>query len=714
MTAMDAPELLLPPATPDAEPIPALTEGASHQRARSLNGEPGVASAFCGFVEALTPQGGLTGWVTGEHPSQALAVSLWIDGEEVARTQARYTRPDIWHPNQVDFLAGFAFELESLLPLLARTDLSPAEPLEVRIVDQPWGLMPARPWTLADILVLLQALDADAAVERSIANLPPHLALSRLTRRANRLLMRTRRTDQAQCVGTIESLSVLAGEFVILGGWWSRLQPNANSAVLVSGQQKSAAGLLAVTFDRQDLDRDHCGFMALLRVQGGLSFEAGLPQFTLSLGEGQTAWLATLRQLRVVTSEAALAELLQRAGVPASGGPRAAAVAAFAQELLPWSRSAHPEKPATSIGIDAFLIAPGFGVFVSGWVMSSMGTLTDVSAQIGASLCLLDPDSLSFDARPDLRDAFPVLGDRVRYAGFSALLRGFAAPDLSSRWQLRLRFSDQSTAFFEVPMDRARLIDHDFDLSALGEPRFGLLDAPWLREFVDIVYGRTLKLESWLAPPQAGGDAALIQVLPDTPHGQVLVMDQLRRQAGLGAFQNLGLIVLAPKTVAVGPLRAWLSSLRTQAPGLVAAVGRMPAGAHAWQILPDVLRQSQVRRFAVAGPDVCLSTEGVQAVAASLQVDPHLPVFLAIEHLVGGTQVRHSREAQAFAWCTAAYLRFREHDIALVSGFFERNGMDADQGCIDLAPTRSAHGMRLNPVRKDGLAARVNRRLLQG
>lgn len=716
---MDSTDLTTATSDPSPALTPVLCEAARTQQAWAPEESGfGVEPTYFGFVEALSLRGGLSGWVAGLNPQEAVVVALLVDGVEVARTRARTSRDDIWQPNQVDFFTGFCFELEDMLPLLAMTDLSPAEPLAVNIADTYFGLSLARPWTAGDLLALLQAEQANARIESSIVNLPPNLALSRLTRLANRLLTRPLRTDRSQSGGVIEYIGVLAEEYLVLGGWWQRSQASATPAVLVSNQQKAAAGLYALNFPRPDLDDRHCGFVAVLQVQGGLRITEVHPQFTLALGEGQGLWLSTLPSLRVLTPEAAMTELGRTA--EADGGTHALALQTFAREVSPWVRLPAAEGTGVSIGIDSFYLAPGFGVFISGWVLSAMGTLTDLAVQLGGSTCLLDPATLTLSARPDLGQAVPHMADRTRSAGFSALLRGNARLDVSRRWLLRLAFSDRSTVFHDVPMDRARLIDTNFDLAPLGDARFGLSDAPWLTEFVEAVYGWDAPVDGVSGGLTAASQAqtsepqsVVIQALPESAYGLRLVLDQLSQHLKFWADQTIGLILLMPKSAPVGFLQSWLSHMAKWHPTLSIRTATLPSGANSWQALPDALRRLQVDRFAFLGTDVVLTQSGAQALPDVLSGGNKGPTFLAVEHLAGSAQPLISREAQAFVCRTDAFLQFRDQAPALVGGFFERNGMDRLALAADLAPQPGAHARRLKALRNNMLVRRINRRLLQ-
>lgn len=678
-----------------------------------LEGEnDGLMHSYFGYVETLTSEHGLSGWVASYTPECPPEVCLVINGEALARLRPDRNRPDIWQGNQLDFCSGFSFDLETLMPLLLRIDISPAEPLTVMVADTPFQLSMRCAWQFRDLVAVLQASRPASApvVEDALRDLAPHLALDKLMRRASRLMLQPLRTDQGRQQGLIECVSVLADDLLLVSGWWSERLPTHLSTVLVVAGRKTPAALCSLTYPRADLPEGHCGFTGLLRTAEGVARTRQNGQFVLGLGDHLGGWLDTLRPLRIIEPAAGLQEF-QRL-TDARPGTHAHALFRLACEFLPWAPASDSAGHlGCHMGLDGFDIAPQFGILLSGWVLSPTGMVTDISARVGETVYVLDPVSLAFGPREDLGTVFPALADRVGTAGFSAVLRGHAPLDASRHWTLRLRFSDHAVLLYDVPMARVRVMDQQFDWHSLARAHKHLESAPWLHDLVDSTCGQSVEP----AHPVHFGPALLdgpllVHVLPTQERHARLALDRLERHLGRHTQASLRVLLVLPPTLARGLCTHWIEIIRRHHPALGLSYCLLPAGANAWQVLPALLRNVHARRFAFIGPDVLLTEAGVQAMVTSLLGASSGPCFLRVGH-THADQIRHQRDAQAFIWNAADFMLYRHESPAPIGGFWACNGMSHWPLASDVADGPTLHALRLRSPWPGPTIDRINRRL---
>lgn len=679
---------------------------------------------YFGYVETLSAENGLSGWVASQTPESPPAVCLVVNGEEIARLHPDRNRPDIWEGNRLDFCVGFSFDLETLLPLLLRIDISPAEPLAILVADTPFQLPMRSAWRFCDLVSVLQASQPDPVAEDSLRTLAPHLALDRLVRRASRLMFQPQRTDQAHQQGLIEFASVLSDDLLLVGGWWSERLPTHMSAVLIAAGRKTPAALCGLAYTRADLPQGHCGFIGLLRTSEGVARAGQNLQFVLGLGDHLGGWLDTLRPLRALEPAAALQELQRLAAEhPSAHGT---SLLNLAREFLPWAPASDSAGHlGLRVGIDGFYIAPRFGVFISGWAVSPVGVVAEISARVGETVYLLDPMSLEFSPREDLREVFPTLADRIGTAGFSGVLRGHAPLDASTRWTLRLRFTDNSVLLHEVPMERVRVIDHQFDLGLLERTQKSLEFAPWLRDLIDSAYGQSVEPEHLVHfGPQQPQQPLAIHVLPSQERYARMVLDRLERHIGQQAQAGVRALLVLPPTMQRSLCTGWIGIINRHYPTLSLGSCLLPASANAWQVLPALLRATGAQRFAFIGPDVLLTEAGTRAMVAGLLGTASGPGFLRVGY-THAEQTRLLHDAQAFVWNTEDFMQYRRESPAPIGGFWACNGMSHLRSATDLpdapgpdAPPaapgaeRALHALRLRSPWQGRDIDRINRRLL--
>lgn len=672
------------------------------------DGEPALAAPQRGFVEALDEVLGLRGWIAGASPLQPPPLELAIDGEVVATADATVHRPDIWADTHAAHLSGFAFAPDELLAVAARADLSPSAALEVRVRGEALVLGAAAPWRFADLAAWLAADEAADDAYLTGIGLALDGELKRLGVLARRGFSQPVSQHPARQVGVIEFVTPLGPHAFVLGGWMRRDQPLEYAAILVRDGERHPGGVVCATRARADLGADAHAFVGVLALERPLTLARAPRDWALHLAGGSGHWLGAVPSLRIAEAAVAQDELERTLGEAAT--PRAGELRRFVRDHLPWTGAPGDERSGVKIGLDECHVLPGFGVFVAGWALAPMGRLRELACRLGDAVFQLDPASLSLSARHDLAGPFPAYADRLERAGFAALLRGQGGADARARWLLRLDFDSGARHLHEIALERARIIDGDFDLRRLRRVYPGLETAPWLYEFADsLLAGRGAARPVWLQSARSPGLLAL--ALPAQRTHQTVALDQAEH--ALRALPPaLGVGLLVPATCPAGAAASWLEALRRAAPARPLCALRLDAGAEPLDALPAMLAGCGAASFVYVGPQVALRREGALAAAAFLaRGAADEPAFFGVEALAGGLPVQ-SHDAAFFGWSAVALERHLADAPPLLGGGGSEAAISARAGvAAGVAPSGAPRALRLQPARRDPWLAELDQRL---
>lgn len=654
------------------------------------NGLPMHDSPLRGHVERLDPALGLQGWVAGAVPDQTPELELRIDGAVFAKCVASIHRPDIWSPSDASVLSGFIFPVHELLALAARSDFGQHAEVRVGPAKTSDYLTADSAWTFSDLQLLL-ASDAQPDIEIGIGLALP-AELRRLALLARRAFSQPARQDSRKRLGVVEFIAPLPGCGFIVGGWMDANAPRTVATVLVAEGRRFAGGFSCVMRSRADLANGMQAFVGILLLDDKPGFQKA-PQWSLHLAGTSGRWLSTVQPLRMVEAEVAFLELQQ--ATSASADARGKEIEQFVRDCMPWGTlSMETQGNSVRVGIDDCVVAPGFGVFIRGWVLSAVGELVDLTARFGDALFHLDPSSLGVRNRDDLVVSFPDYGDRLANAGITALLRGAAVPEPQRRWLLRLRFDNGFVHFHEVPLERTRRIDLSYDLSRLQTIYPGFDAAPWLPELVEALYGiRALEQRAtvhWWEPATTCKAALVLAISPQRLH-QTLALENFDRHVGR-LPPGAGAVLMIPASMPPGVVATWMTSIRKRHPGISIDACRLAAGSHPWAALGPVLKHCGVQHFVFIGPGVLLTDAGADEAARLLSSRGEGPVFLAVQTMrAGHPDLVH--ETSAFGWSTS---ELREHSAnadALVGYTWRDNAIRG--GTRVAARSGSAHALHI-------------------
>jgi hypothetical protein len=682
---------------------------AMHLRRSTPQGsEPALDAPYRGFVETFTTSFGLRGWLADPSSELPPELELCIDGECVARTSASVYRPDIIDSPDHSVVSGFAFSPAMLMAAGARTDLSPATELVVRERSTGLILSAQAAWHFADLQALVLA-ESDVAHEPTMG-LPLMAEYKRLASLAYRSMARRLAIDPKRQVGMLEYISPLPGPFFIVAGWMRAFQPTTCGVVLVCDGVKRAGALCCLTQPRADLPGDMRAFVGVLHVDQGLALDRPPSQWAMYFA-GQTGeWLTSVQPLRMVDNKDAMAEL-QRAA-ETSTDLRALELKRLAQDNLPWTPQATgSEHMGIKVGIDECLVAPGFGVFLTGWVLCPIGAVVNVSAKFGDCVYYLDPLNFCLTERPDLAEVYPALKDRLGQAGVTAVLRGLAAPDPRARWLIRFEFDSGAVHLHEVSLERARVIDTQFDMARLQRAFPGFEAEPWLGELVSSLYGpATVPARAALAWEATQPAAkALVVALPPVRSQLPLALDSFEMQLR-HLPPDAGAVLMLPASAPPGLLASWVRSIRLRFPALALSVCRLSASGSAWPALPQVLAHCGIEHFAFVGPEALLTDDGGVAVGQLLAAPAAGLSLLSVEHVAGG-EARQAFESMVFVWQAEALRQHLAQAPVLLGDIWRDNQMAGADTARLAGPQGRPMARRLRAPSRGQLVDTINERL---
>lgn len=664
-----------------------------------------------GFVDVLDATRGLSGWVADAATGLPVSVAIWFDDEEAVSVTATQPRPDIWKDKSAERPTGFLFELDDLLKLAARTDISPVATLRVRIHQSEAWLPAAANWTFADVQVLRAPPLEVSHVEGQSGPLEPELR--RLARQAFRQLSQPLRPNPQKQAGVVEYAVRLTNSLLLVGGWMQASLPALCALIVAAPGFKRAASMSVVGSPRADLPANARAFAGLLFVEDGIEVSDLGEQTRLFFAGQSLDWLAPISALRRPSLGAAMAEA--DALFELVGSAPCRDIRYLIRDSLPWEPKAQKSVAlGAKVGIDSCFIAPGFGMFIGGWLLHAMSRPVNVRAKLGGAFFALDPSSLSLSPRHDLGSAFPTLADRTALAGFSCLLRGDADPDCLEPWLLRFEFGDGTVHLHELAPETTRRVDPEFDFNRLSTVAPGFEWAPWLAELVAAVGAKNQRDAAeglqWLSCSSISH--ALVCALPGNIAHQRIALDALRRALGRLRHPNAGLVVLLPASLAPGLWASWEALLRMDGSTLPIAAARLLPGADVWSALPAVLAACEVKRFAFVGPSVLVTAEGMVAANEFLERQDSALQYLNVQSLQGDHEVL-SFDANAFCWSAFALSEHRDEAPPLLPGLWRLQGLPMASSSHPAADA-VAHGLRLAAVPLDPLRDQINTRLLSG
>ncbi len=624
-----------------------------------------------GFIDMIDCTQGVRGWALDlSNPAQSVRVHLMAGDLVVGETTSDIARHDISATLGIEVTPGFAFDAA----ILARaTELAEAteDALTVRFAGTSLllGINGTTP-TVNDVIQQLRRLNTPAPDRSNIADL--ELLLDDLRADAAMMVDHPLRPLPENLQGYVEALAIDTSGQVWMVGWMRRGHLTEFAAV-ISERRKSPAAIALMTFTRDDLPADACGIIGL--ISSAWRPSSATSDFHVFFGSGGRFHLRNHAPVRLITT-GELASEYENVRERSLGEGRSIALQRMLTGLQSWlpTRSTG-QAYATETSIDRVLLAPGLGCLVEGWVISPMKRVEGLRLRVGGAVMTAVPEATYWKPRPDLLAGFPGSDALVQRAGFVALFAGDAEPEDFADPVLKVVFQGGATANWAITPKVFRRLGHSATLDD------ALLFFPALQEeafFPGFADAAIRAQRSAINPPVALSVTqtrrVLIQVLPEDRCDLFLLFEELshhcRAQGGIDGVA----FIAAARSHRSDAL--WLFREFQASQGVPASLLVVDDSAHAFTLLPDILREIGANRFVFIGPGVFLTDSGWRQARQVLRnAGPDLVFFGLEPDNFEQHNAADSVTARCFAWTTGHFVRWSLSAAPFLGGFHRENGL---------------------------------------
>ncbi len=621
-----------------------------------------------GFIDLFDATQGVRGWAV-DHANPFVPVRLLLCvGEHVAaETVCDADRHDISAGLGVKVRAGFSFGGEAMRSLSAFLD-DPDECLSIRIADT-GHLLPsaaALP-TLGDVVARLAD---DAAPERPSTTADFELLLDELRAAADPMAQEGLRPSPEGLQGYVETLAVDSHGQVWFMGWMRRGHLHEFSAV-VAERQKYPAAVAVMSYARDDLPADCYGVVGL--ISSSWRPNSATAELHLYFGRDCRCHLKSHTPLRVITSDELIGEY-EGIRERCFGDGRAASLQRMMTTLESWLPTRTPAQWfATLCSIDRILLVPGLGCLVEGWVLSPMKRVETLRLRVGARVMSADRESLFWKPRPDLLAAYPGGSRMVDRAGFVGLFAGAAEAEDFADPVLKIVFQGGASANWAVDPALFRRLGHSAGVedALLFFP--ALQDEAFFPRFADAA----IRAErSAMNPPVTLSAApcrrAMVLVLPEDRCDLFLLFEELAQQCRTAGGIEAAVFVAASRSNRSDALWQFREFQATQGGAIACSLLVIDDAAHAFALLPDILRATGVQRFVFCAAGVFLRAAGWARARDALAEGQAGLVFFEVE---ADTSEAPGLSARCFAWSAGPLARWASTAPDFMGGYYRDNGL---------------------------------------
>jgi hypothetical protein len=627
--------------------------------------------SYRGFIDIADCSQGVRGWALDlADPSQPVRVELVVGDLVVAEATPHIARHDIAETLGTPVTPGFAFSSDTLaLATELAEDTSDSFGVRVAGTDMRLGIAGAAP-TVGDVIQQLRKLNMPAADRNNNADL--ETLLDDLRSDAAILAEQALRPLPENLQGYVEALAIDAGGQVWMIGWMRRGHLTEFAAV-ISERRKIPAAIAVMTFARDDLPADACGVIGVIASAWRPSSASS--EFFIFFGSDARFHLRAHTPLRLITPAELTAEY-ENVRERSLGEGNAAAVERMLTSLESWLPTrATSHAYGTETSIDRVLLAPGLGCLVEGWVISPMKRVEGLRLRIGGAVMTAVPEATYWKPRPDLLTAFPGSEALVQRAGFVALFAGEAEPEDFADPVLKILFQGGTTANWAIAAKVFRRLGHSATLDD------ALQFFPALQEeafFPDFAAAAIRAQRAAINPPVplsiTQTRRTIIFVLPEDRCDLFLAFEELAQNCRAGGYADGVTFVAAGKSNRSDAL--WLFREFQLSQGVPASLLVVDDSAHAFSLLPDILREIGANRFVFVGPGVFLTEAGWRQAQSVLRtVGPDLVFFGLEPDSFEQHDIADSVSARCFAWTTAHFVRWSFTAAPFLGGFHRENGL---------------------------------------
>jgi hypothetical protein len=623
-----------------------------------------------GFIDLVDGVQGVRGWALDlMAPQMPVRLELMIGDVVVAETQPTLPREDISDALGMPVNPGFHFDASSLAMLTELAE-APDDELAVRIAGTPLLLgMSDEPPTVTQLAQRIRQVTAPEVARHSTADL--ELLLDDLRSEAVSLVEQGLRPVPENLQGYIETLAIDTSGQVWIIGWMRRGHLTEFSAV-ISERRKIPAALAVMTYGRDDLPSDSCGVIGLLSSSWRPS--SATSEFFIFFGGSGRFHLKSHLPLRLITPSELVSEY-EGVRERVLGEGRAIALQRMLTSLESWlpTRSTG-QAYATETSIDRVLLLPGMGCLVEGWVVSPMKRVESLRLRVGGSVMTALPEATYWKPRPDLLHAFPGSEALASRAGFVALFAGDVEPEDFADPVIKIVFQGGASANFTVPAKVFRQLGH----SATIEDALQFFPALQEESFFPRFAESAIRAQrNGMNPPVPISVTrtrnVMLFVLPEDRCDMFLLFEELAQQCRAGGIQGVA-FVTAARTNRADAL--WLFREFQVSHSVPSSLLLIDETAHAFALLPDILREIGAKRFVFVGPSVFLSDPGWRHARQMLQSNSLDLVFLGMEaDEFEQRDLSDSVSARCFAWTTPQFLRWATTAAPFLGGFHRENGL---------------------------------------
>jgi hypothetical protein len=627
--------------------------------------------SYRGFIDLIDISQGVRGWVLDlASPQIPQRLELMVGDIVVAEIVPDGPRHDISEALGVIVTPGFSFDAASLA-MVADLAESADDAVSVRIAGTQCrlGIGDAAP-TAAQIIKQQRLFSVTSPNRSSTADF--ELLLDDLRADAVALAEQALRPVPENLQGYIETLALDTSGQVWMVGWMRRGHLTEFSAV-ISERRKIPAAVAIMTYSRDDLPADACGVIGLLSSSWRPT--SATAEFYLFFGAGGRFHLRSHLPIRFVTPSELVAEY-EHVRERCLGEGRAIALQRMLTSMESWlpTRSTG-QAYATETSVDRVLLVPGLGCLVEGWVISPMKRVEGLRLRIGGAVMAAQADATYWKPRPDLLSAFPGSDALVARAGFVALFAGDADPEDFADPVVKVVFEGGASANWTIPPKVFRRLGHSADIDdaqiffpALQEesffPRFAEAAIRAQRRAMNPPVPMTIKRTR----------RALVLVLPEDRCDMFLLFEELAQQCRTGTGVEGVAFVAAAKSNRSDAL--WLFHEFQVSTGMPCSLLVIDDAAHAFALLPDILREIGANRFVFVGAGVFLTDSGWQHVRQILQATGPDLVFLGLQaDAFEQRDLNESVTARCFAWTTPLFVRWAITAAPYLGGYYRENGL---------------------------------------
>lgn len=633
-------------------------------------------SDIIGFIEKFDLYTGIEGWaVDPESPEESVTLELVVGEVVIAESRSQFRRDDVAAELGFRCTAGFRFDGEDIQNLTrvptplhrhyVAVRVQGTEALLSSLVELP---------TVVSIIQDLKRRDLSTAAE---AALQSELRLQDVKASSQSMLARSFRAFDENRQGFIEQAAVDQSGNIWAIGWMQRGHPFEFPAVIVDGQ-KFAAGVVTVSFNREDLPDTAVGIIAVIATDWRPSAHS---EATLYFGTSPMFHLSALKPLPVVRMENIV-------GMFEQIKPRCTGLPVRYISRLLTSRNSWAISDLSKLGfpldlyVDAMLVLPNFGCFAQGWILSPVKDVAKLRIKMGTVVLVGDEESLITKARPDLLSVSPGNVYGCERAGFVATFRGEVTSDELHDALLQVEFRDGTAATIALNPKLIRVVNTSADVESVRafypaiqyESYFSEF-AKALRALEKTACGRVTSFQT------SASDTVLVLTLPSERPDILLNLELLTERLD-SLPDNLGLAIIAPRNQCRDQITQRVAKMSSLRPGRI-SLYFVDDTAYAFYALEKILAGLGASRFAFVGAGVHLGPAGWNLLTDRLDQSGDRLEFFHVSGSMDPAAIDYDNpSAVSFLWNYFDFSEYLFKTPGYVGGIHRDNGLTAYVGYI--------------------------------